>query len=918
LSWRAAARVPTRYPIWTVTLTLLVTALFASRIVDPLTGEVRLHIDPSFDAVLPEGDEASAYYEWVSEEFGSDQSLILALVMDDVFTRDNLAMIRRVSERIEAAAGVDYVVSLATANNVRSVEDEIRVEPFLEALPETEAEIEALRRDVASNPVYGGNLVSRDGRATALVVYTDETPEKEFTARELDLAMLAIAEEEAGGAAQVLISGTAYMRSATARAMRADLVRMLPLAVGIMGLIGFATFRSLRGLLLPLGTIAVAVVWTLGAVAWAGLALNIVTTFLPILLLTVGFAYAIHVVSDYYLALRSDPDEVASAGGPATWGLRHVALPIALTGLTTVVGFASLTLSTFPAVVQFGAISMLGVTATAFVSLTFAPAVLQLLRRPRSYRGDVASERMRGLDRIVNRVGVFDVRYRKLILVGGVLLTIASIYGATRIEINTHLITNFPEDHPVRVHFEGINEHLEGARPFSVVLRTESEDAFLDPANLRALARLEEWLVAQPEIGGATSLADYVKLLNRAFHGGDPAYLTIPDDEALIKQLLLFGDMHDLLDYADAAYTTAHIKVRSNARTTQEISELVARIDERMELLPPPIRARVTGNTVVLATSIDAVAEGQVKSLSFAVIFIFAILTVLFASVRVGLYALVPNMLPLAVFFGILGFSGVGLNAITGLIACVVLGIAVDDTIHFMTRFNADARGRVSEAGGAISALRAVAIPVTATSVALFLGFMVFTTGELRNQVEFGGLSAVVLAFAWLLDVTFTPALCSGMRIVSVFDALTYDLGHDPQHSIPIFRGMSKFQARIAALMMDVVSFDAGRSVFRAGDGFDETYVLIEGELAITIETARGRVELDRAVRGDVVGEVALFHGKRTADVDAVTDVRLLRLTGDNLDRLRRRYPRIGSRVLWNLSQVLAARMAEVTNLQRR
>jgi predicted RND superfamily exporter protein len=520
-------------------------------------------------------------------------------------------------------------------------------------------------------------------------------------------------------------------------------------------------------------------------------------------------------------------------------------------------------------------------------------------------------------DRFVTGMGAFNLLNRRAILVTGVVLTIVSIWGVTRIEINTHLITNFDEDHPVRVHFEGINQHLEGARPFSIVLETDIDDAFLDPEYLRAVESFQDWLREQPEIGGTTSLADYVKLLNRAFHDDDPSELVIPDDGRLIKQLLLFADADDLLDYADSMNRTAHIKVRSNARTTQQISALVARIEGRMAELPPTIRPGITGNTVVLATSIDAVAEGQVQSLSVAVIFIYAVLTLLFTSFRVGLFALIPNALPVAMFFGVLGIVRVGLNATTGLIACIVLGIAVDDTIPFLTRFNADARGKVDERAGAISALRSVAVPVTATSVALCLGFLVFTTGELRNQIEFGGLAAFVLGFAWLVDVTFTPALCSGMRVVSMLDVLTFDLGEDPQHSIPIFRGMSSFQVRVAALMTDVVTFPAHTPIFRAGVTGDETYVVIDGELVASVETARGREELARLVRGDVVGEVGLYYGKRTADVDATTDVRLLRLTRTNLDRLARRYPRIGARVMWNLSQVLAARMALVTERGR-
>ncbi|MCP4039393.1 MAG: cyclic nucleotide-binding domain-containing protein, partial [bacterium] len=241
-------------------------------------------------------------------------------------------------------------------------------------------------------------------------------------------------------------------------------------------------------------------------------------------------------------------------------------------------------------------------------------------------------------------------------------------------------------------------------------------------------------------------------------------------------------------------------------------------------------------------------------------------------------------------------------------------GIAVDDTIHFLTRFNSEARGRVSEKQGAIEALREVGRPVTITTIGLCMGFGVIATSELKNQAEFGLLGAFTLAVAWLIDVTFTPALCAGMRVVNLWDALTFDLGKDPHKSIPMMRGLTKAQARIAALMTSVESFAPGEAIFRVGDPGDELFVVIEGELLVSIEGAGGqRLELNRCKRGDVVGEVALYHGKRTADVDAVTHTRAMRLTQDNLENLRTRYPRIGARVFWNLSEVLAQRLATAT-----
>jgi hypothetical protein len=231
-----------------------------------------------------------------------------------------------------------------------------------------------------------------------------------------------------------------------------------------------------------------------------------------------------------------------------------------------------------------------------------------------------------------------------------------------------------------------------------------------------------------------------------------------------------------------------------------------------------------------------------------------------------------------------------------------------------LANFNRSAKRYADEERGIIEAMRNVGKPVTYTTVALCLGFSCLTFSEMQPQVEFGYLAAITLLAAWLVDLTFTPALAAKMQIVTIWDVLALDLGDDPQRSIPLFAGLSTTQARITALMARIIEFPEGDQIMKNGAEGREMYVVIDGELKATLYSEDGEILLRAHSRGDVVGEVALFHGTRTADVTATTDVRLLEITLADFENIQRRHPRIGAQLYANLNKVLANRMAALTS----
>jgi predicted RND superfamily exporter protein len=898
-----------RYTWSTLFIFILLTLLALTAIVNPLTGQVHLEIDPSANRLIAEDQPSKLFYDQTRRIFGSDETLIITIAAADVFTPEVFETITRMTQRIGEIGEVRDVISLANAVDIRSVDDGLDISPFASGLEDGSATLAGIRERVLNNPVYAGNLVSVAGDATALVVYFDDISDFEYMRGGIHDQITRIIEEERGSS-DTYITGTPFFKVAMAESLIKDLLWTPPLITVILVIMLVVAYRTLIGVIAPLLTVGVGVILTMGTISALGYSLSMISVLVPPLLMILGFTYAVHVTSEYH-QLRKQPESDVPVVKQA---LQHMMLPVTLTGLTTIAGFVALMANPIDAVQEFGIFAAMGVVYITLLSITFTPALLKVLdRKP----GSSANEELavtRGFDRFVERIALFDLKHRNVIFVVAAILFLLSLAGITRIYVSTESITNFAADSEVRKGFDIVNEKLGGANNFYIVLEAAHRDAFKEPANLRQLQDLQAWLQEQPEIGGTLSVADYLMLINQAFNDNDPAYHTIPDNKRLITQLLFLSASEDLDRIVDSRYQTTNLVVRSRVINSDKMTDLIERINARLTQLPEQLKATVTGNPVLISETLTNIIVGQARSVGLALVIVYLILSVMFMSQRIGLVALLPNILPVAVYFGSLGFFGISLNPSTSLIAPMVLGIAIDDTIHYFSRFNREVRLHANDRKATLLAMKAVGRPVTLTSIGLCLGFLVLMNSELRMQAQVGIMASYALAIAWLCDFLLTPALCATVRFTTLWDALTLDLGKNPQDSIPLLNGLRASQARIVALMAKVISVPQGKRLIHDGDDGNEMYVVIDGRLRASIAGKDGPINVASYGRGDVVGEAGLFYEKRSADVDVTEDCRLLCLTQSNLDRLSRRYPYIANKVFRNLNKVLATRLFTTTH----
>jgi hypothetical protein len=322
----------------------------------------------------------------------------------------------------------------------------------------------------------------------------------------------------------------------------------------------------------------------------------------------------------------------------------------------------------------------------------------------------------------------------------------------------------------------------------------------------------------------------------------------------------------------------------------------------------------LTGTLVLMTGTTSDIVAGQIKSLTLALGVIFIVMALMFLSAKVGFLAILPNVLPIVIFFGVMGWLGVLLNVGTSLIAAIALGIAVDSTIHYMARLNLELQGETDQAAALVRTVRTVGVPIVYTTVALFFGFLTFGLSSFVPIQNFGILAGVTMATSLGANLVLLPALLATTKIITLWDLLGVKLGDDPARTIPLFAGLRPAQARIVVLMGQMRRFAPGETIVRQGERGDEMFVLIQGTTEVWAGNGRERRHIAFHRRGDVFGEMGLVrHDERSADVVATDQVEVLAVDGRFLERIQRRYPRIAAKVFLNLTRILSDRLQRMT-----
>jgi predicted RND superfamily exporter protein len=734
---------------------------------------LRLEIDPSTESLLPAGDPAVAVYRRAVRDFGDDQLFVIAMETGDVFTPENLSALRRVGDAVSRLEGVRSVTSLARVTSFRWDRDAewIEVRPFLGEIPRDPAELGRLRERALSDPLYRRTLLSDDGRTAAINVAFRDMDDRDFIRADLDGRIGAILAAEAGPERRFHVSGRPHIKSRMYLGITRDLAVLIPTAIFVLGLVLALANGTLRGTLLPLANVGIAVVWTFAAIALLGRPLTILTVLLAPTLVAVGSVYGVHVVSRY--------EEDVGIGGTrpeiVVRCMRHMIVPILISCVATGLGYGSLLWTDVPGVFEVGAFSMLGVAAVTLLALTGLPATLALLPLPPvarpgarpAVRVRVAERLGLVLDRGLARLTATTARRSGAIIAGWALLGAVGLLAVPFVVVDTDYLSFFEASSPVRRDFEAVNRLLAGVIPLYVVIEGGAPGSLRDPGALRRLEALQARIAKIPGVSHTLSFLDTLRRMNRAVSRDDPAGERIPDSRAGVAELLFMIPKSDLARFATVDQSAANLVVRTGTVGSAAMRRLTARLDAELTdgAVPPGMQATVTGNAVLLDRAADSVAANQAGTVGLAAAAMFVLCALALRSARLGVVAMIPNVLPVLVFFGALGFGAAPLSLPTSLIANAVLGISIDDTAHYLVRYRGERRQGFAPEAATARATLAVGRPISLAAVMLVLGFGCVALSEFATLRQFGLLSAWTLVVCILADLLLLPAILVRWRI---------------------------------------------------------------------------------------------------------------------------------------------------------
>ena len=766
-----------------------------------------LRVETGFNSLIPKTDPDTPVYDRIVREFGSDNRSIIYVRDADLWTPDKLASLEELHYALEGLDFVERVDDLFSLHNIRGVGGVIDSRIFLPEAPKDQVAADKARAEALYNPLIVGNFLSRDGTVTALLVSVQE----DYNDDQFDLRVNEALEHTLSPVRSVFQEifqvGPPRVNAEVKTILLKDLTLLGPISAFVLVAAIFFFLRSWLAALIPLLTSALSISWAFGIMGWMGIPLNILSAMLPSLIIAIGSTEDTHMISSYFHGVSCA--KKSHRAFAIRFMMKHMGVPLILTVMTTAMGFASNIFNNIDLIRDFAIVSTLAMLANGVITIILVPIALSIVGpdRTRIYKD---GEQVGGVPGLFIRLFSFTKRrFPRALLILTLVLCFFFVYQASKLYVTNDPLSYFQKDQPLIRETNKIHRDLSGIKVFFITLVSDQDKAFQDPKNIKKLVTIQKFLEKQGVFDRSISLADHLSLVNREFHGGNSEFFNVPATRKLVAQYLLFFHRRDLENYVSHDFSRANIVVRHNISDSNTLNKHINELkDVVANIGVGQMKSHIVGENLMINAAAEDLMVAQAKSLGLLVFVIFLIMSFMFTSIRGGLISLIPNLIPIILMFGIMGFLDISLNPGTAMVAVIAIGIAIDATIHLFSNYNDHCRYTSDYEEAVHSTVKEIATPMVATSLALALGFGVLLQSNFTVIAQFGALAAATMLFALFSNILITPIIMSKIRLVGLYQIMAVKMQKEILKESPLFKGMTDYQIRKAILISELHKFN--------------------------------------------------------------------------------------------------------------
>tara|TARA_R110002153_G_scaffold840_4_gene3946 strand:- start:3244 stop:5529 length:2286 start_codon:yes stop_codon:yes gene_type:complete len=716
--------------------------------------------------LLPDDHPVNQEYQDFLSKFGEEGNAVVFAIRDSaLFNPVNFNRWNKLSKQLAAFPEVDFVLS--TDNLQELIKDnekqEFKMRPLITGELNSQKEIDSVTNHLFNNlPFYENLLYNKESKTIRTIVNLDKdivntSVRKDFILQDLN-TLVTNFEKETN--LDVHISGMPYVRTMNSQNIIDEIGKFILAALGVTSLIFFFFFRSIRATVISMCVVIIGVMWAFGLLGLLQYEITVLTALIPPLIIVIGIPNCIFLINKYQQEVKKHGNQALS--------LQRVISKIGnatlMTNITTASGFATFIITDSKLLKEFGIVASINIIGIFVLSLLIIPIAYSFMPLPKTKHLKHLNKKW--IDAFVSWMERI-VRHRRIsVYIVSIALLVISIIGIYQIKISGSPIEDMPKNAEFFHDIRFFEKEFKGIMPVEIVVDTKTPKGVLKPATLKRMNQLGEVIEDIPELSSPVSVVNLVKYSKQAFYNGLPKYYQLPTSQEntfIMDVARKSSNNSDLLKtFVDSTGQTARITTFMRDVNTTRMEQIEERLTEHISKIFPAERYNVymTGSALLFLKGTKYLVKNLIMSLALAIGLIALFMAYLFRSFRMIIISLIPNLLPLVITAGIMGFVGVPIKPSTILVFSIAFGISVDDTIHFLAKYRQELTAnnwRIEKS--VYNALRETGVSMFYTSIVLFFGFSVFVISNFGGTVALGSLVSATLLLAMLANLILLPSL---------------------------------------------------------------------------------------------------------------------------------------------------------------